>query len=690
MEKGRLKTGVSVFLFPPSIFNLSFCMRFPRAERLLSLGVIIALFLFLLPQVSFAARLTGMTDAVTSHVISTVSNHSIAFTTPTGVDASSDTITLDFASFSLTGVGVGDVDLSHGPTTGNETAETLASTAAAGVWGVSFSGITITFTAPTDAAAGEIAASDRVNILIGTHASGGANRITNPSSAGDYELVIAGTFGDEGRIGLAVAESETVDVSATVPSTSTPDTPPGPGPGDITPPAVINVHASTTSFTTVVITWQTDEPATSVVKYGHDIGYTSGTVSDVSYVLNHSVTVTGLIPCATYHYRVFSADWVGNVGTSLDDTFTMPCDTVPPIISNIQAVNITDVSAMITWDTNEPASSVVEYGLTSAYGSTGSVLGFVTGHAVPLAGLLPGTTYHYRVLSTDPSGNVAVSGDRTFVTTSDTTPPANVQLFATPGNTTVQLSWIVSPDPDYAGVRLRRKIGGFATHANDGVLIYQGGATSFVDTGLTNGVTYYYGAYAYDVTGNISSGALASATPSADLPPPPPPPVIPPFPPGVVPPGPGVTSTPPTPGVTLTVQLFGSHGRLPLAYGSDGTIGVLAASGVMVRAPADSMNGTPSIVAFMLNGNRYLLTYDARTNSYSGTLTAPTAIGLYGGMAQVIFTDGRSGAVGIVVRVRGPGRVFERPLVGGQDTPIAGATVRLFRFDTEAVPWDGR
>ena len=58
-----------------------------------------------------------------------------------------------------------------------------------------------------------------------------------------------------------------------------------------------------------------------------------------------------------------------------------------------------DGTATITWDTDEPSDSRVEYGtdpgaLTPSVES-GSAL--VTSHSLQLTGLNPSTTYHYRV-----------------------------------------------------------------------------------------------------------------------------------------------------------------------------------------------------------------------------------------------------------------------------------------------------
>ena len=79
----------------------------------------------------------------------------------------------------------------------------------------------------------------------------------------------------------------------------------------------------------------------------------------------------------------------------------------------------------VSWTTDEPATSQVEYGTSSAYGSaTTPDTARTTAHSQTLSGLRSATTYHYRVISTDAAGNTATSADRTF-TTPDTVAPAS-------------------------------------------------------------------------------------------------------------------------------------------------------------------------------------------------------------------------------------------------------------------------
>lgn len=676
-------------------------------QRLLAAAILLTAVLGWPADRAQAAALSQTGDDMSVIKVGVAANHTLRFRTPTGVDAAGDAITVDLSGFTFGSVAFGDIDLTHGPVTGVETNETLAASASAGIWGVAISGTTITFTPPTNAAIGEITSNDRVIIAIGTNAVGGVNKITNPVTSGSYTISIGGAFGDTGEASVAIVDDDSVGVSARVPEVIPPVL--GGGPSlDTTPPVISNVQASTTSPTTVVVTWQTNESSTSIVAYGHTAGYASGTVSNVSLVTSHVVNLSGLIPCSTYHFKVASADALGNSASSGDYTFTLPCDTTPPVISNVKAVNITDSGALIQWSTDEPASSLAAFGTSTLYGGQAAAPGMVTLHGVQLNGLQPDTTYHFKVTSADAYGNAAASGDFIFTTAKDVTPPANVALTAQAGDAQAQLTWTLPPDPDFAGVRIVRKTGGFPSGPNDGVLAYQGTGTSFTDANLTNGVTYYYGAYAYDTNGNFASGALAQATPQA-LPPAPPPPVSPTAPPpgppppppgppappgpppspGVVPAGPGVISGPPTPGATISVNFYGAGGALPLSPGKDGTVSALAGAAITASVPAESMNGTPSIAVFVLNGAAYNLAYDAKAGVYSGVLTLPAAPGSYQTKVQAVFTDGRVAEQTIILRVQGGGRVVERPLIGPA-IPLAGTGVTLFvEIAGQWVPWSG-
>jgi hypothetical protein len=93
-------------------------------------------------------------------------------------------------------------------------------------------------------------------------------------------------------------------------------------------------------------------------------------------------------------------------------------DPTPPVISGLQAVGVGEAAATVQWTTNEPADGLVEYGLTTNYGSAAPAqTSLSTDHAVALSGLVSRTTYHARATSRDAAGNQTVSGDLVFTTT---------------------------------------------------------------------------------------------------------------------------------------------------------------------------------------------------------------------------------------------------------------------------------
>lgn len=96
-------------------------------------------------------------------------------------------------------------------------------------------------------------------------------------------------------------------------------------------------------------------------------------------------------------------------------------DTRSPLITNVTVTNITNNSATITWNTDEIADSVVNYGEASrVYTEIASDPLFVINHTIALTPLSPGTNYYFVVNSTDRSDNSAESSEYSFATTGKT------------------------------------------------------------------------------------------------------------------------------------------------------------------------------------------------------------------------------------------------------------------------------
>jgi hypothetical protein len=104
------------------------------------------------------------------------------------------------------------------------------------------------------------------------------------------------------------------------------------------------------------------------------------------------------------------------VTTGLTNVYAILLDATPPVLTHIAAAPSV-LSAFVTWNSDKPASSLVEYGTSPAYGSSSGLDSqLVTAHGVALYSLNPLTTYHFRVHSRDLAGNETLSGDTSFTT----------------------------------------------------------------------------------------------------------------------------------------------------------------------------------------------------------------------------------------------------------------------------------
>jgi hypothetical protein len=86
-----------------------------------------------------------------------------------------------------------------------------------------------------------------------------------------------------------------------------------------------------------------------------------------------------------------------------------------PQISRVKSEPLSLTQSRITWETNIASTSRVEYGTSTAYGSTTPLdPALVTSHSVTLSALTPGEEIHYRAHSTAPGVPDASSADFHF------------------------------------------------------------------------------------------------------------------------------------------------------------------------------------------------------------------------------------------------------------------------------------
>lgn len=96
-------------------------------------------------------------------------------------------------------------------------------------------------------------------------------------------------------------------------------------PADNTAPVISNISISPNSNGTAIISWTTDEAATSAVQYGTVHTNLNLNSNDPALVTTHSITLTGLIP-GTYSIsaRWFQLICSGNSSTGPLRSFAIP------------------------------------------------------------------------------------------------------------------------------------------------------------------------------------------------------------------------------------------------------------------------------------------------------------------------------------------------------------------------------
>jgi chitodextrinase len=220
---------------------------------------------------------------------------------------------------------------------------------------------------------------------------------------------------------------------------------------------------------------------------------------------------TTLVANGAHTLTAVARDAAGNTATSASISITV--DNTAPVISAVASSAVSSSAATITWSTDEASDSQVEYGPTTAYGQTTTLNpSLVTSHSVGLSGLSASTLYHYRVMSRDAAGNLAVSADQTFTTLTppDTTPPSSAITAPSAGTTVSGSAVIVSANAsDNVGVvGVQFTLDGANLGVEDTSAPY---SISWNTTLVSNGA-HTLTAVARDAAGNSSTSTGVSVT----------------------------------------------------------------------------------------------------------------------------------------------------------------------------------
>lgn len=302
-------------------------------------------------------------------------------------------------------------------------------------------------------------------------------------------------------------------------------------------PATPTGLAATPGSGQISLNWNSVTGATSYVVYR---GIISGSAAPFATgVLAANFKDTNATNGTMYFYRV--AAMIGNI-SSLP---TAQVSAMP------QAAPVPPPPAIPTGLTATPGNTQISLSWSAVAGATGyrlfrSTISGIQGDQISSGasttflntGLINGTAYFYRVASTNANGSSEASAPVSATPVAPAPPPPPppppaipTGLAATPGNAQVSLLWnAVSGATGYT--LFRSTVQG----TQGAAVLSNANVTSFVNTGLINGTTYFYSVAALNANGSSNPSAQVSAKPAA--PPVPPAPT-------------GLTATPGNAEVTL-------------------------------------------------------------------------------------------------------------------------------------------
>jgi hypothetical protein len=203
-----------------------------------------------------------------------------------------------------------------------------------------------------------------------------------------------------------------------------------------------------------------------------------------------------------------------------DPGFRTPADWVPAVVATWPVgtpqppLAPTGLSAIggnarvdLSWTAASGASS---YNVFRATTSGGPYSPHATGVSATSYGdtsVTNGTTYYYVVTAMNAAGESGFSTEASAMPQAPALPPAPTGLTATPGKKKVSLAWnAVSGATSY---RVKRS----TTNGGPYSLVAAPTGTSYTNTGLQSGTTYYYVVSAVNAAGEGTNSAQVSATP---------------------------------------------------------------------------------------------------------------------------------------------------------------------------------
>ncbi len=323
-----------------------------------------------------------------------------------------------------------------------------------------------------------------------------------PQSALYYYYVIA-----EDGAGAFSSDSYTVSITPT---------------GRYTTPPILEAGPNVSNLTdqSATISWSTNRDGDSKIQYGlSPTNFYQTEPSVPTQVTYHSITLTSLSPGTTYYYKALWTDTDGNTGTSYESSFTT---SPPPQVSNVHVTNVSLYSGYVTFSISNAVQATIEYGPTTSYGGTVSVATSPTTstYSVPITNLSSGTSYNYRIVMQDSSGNVFYSDNYADLVTLPAPKITNVSLAQVSDTVipTVMVTW--NSNTPVSSIITYWPSGNTSQTQNKINITLQSGAHQMFLQGLNSKTTYNLIVKGVDKMGNQASSYTQTFTTATNTMPP--------------------------------------------------------------------------------------------------------------------------------------------------------------------------
>jgi len=277
------------------------------------------------------------------------------------------------------------------------------------------------------------------------------------------------------------------------------------------PFAPSNLTATAVSSTQINLSWNDNSANEDGFRIERKTGAT-GAWSEIAVVGMNERTYqdTTLQRATTYYYQVRAYN-IGGSSAYAGPTSATTRDVAPVAPSNLAATAVSSSQINLTWGDN--SNNEQGFKIQRKTGTSGTWLQIATVAAnvrsYQNTGLLPNTTYYYRVFAYNTAGDSPYSNTASAATPDVAPAPPSNLTAGVLSSSQINLAWNDNSNNEQ-GFKIERKTGASGIWSQFGTVAAN--VRSYQNTGLSAATLYYYRVRAYNSIGDSSYSNQASAT----------------------------------------------------------------------------------------------------------------------------------------------------------------------------------